>query len=115
MAPYLTGCESQEPDHGLRYANLHGWPLTFSDHFFPCLFPFSHPGLELVLGQPGTSVLPWSFNLTVLSTGKTPFPDSHVAWMSAYGEAFPDVILHQSYLLTLPPPASCPSKVLIII
>lgn len=28
-----------------------------------------------------------------------PLPDSHIVQMSAYGEAFPDVILHKSYHL----------------
>lgn len=63
----------------LTSADLRGWPLTFSDHFFPCLLPFSHPGLQLVLGQPGTSVLPWSFNLTVLYWENS-FPRQSHGW-----------------------------------
>lgn len=35
--------------------------------------------------------------------------------MTAYGEAFPDVILHKSYLLTPAHPTLLLSKVLIIV
>lgn len=51
----------------------------------------------------------------VPSTKNMLFPIvSGLRWQTACGEAVPDVILHQSYLLTLAHPALFPYEVLII-
>lgn len=109
-------CESQEPR---AHTDLREQP-TFPDLLLPCALPLSHPSLPVAGPWAANIGLPQGSDLTAHSAENVPLPDSHgsgvvMAQMSAYGEALPDVIWFQSYLLTPTHPTLFLSKVLITI